>query len=89
MPLFRIDTVYLIVLLKDGASMQLLLVNYLYISSLMNSHLSLSKLKNFKHFSLVNKGEIFIDKKSNNEIIYWAREYLYTFPVIPPVTRKK
>jgi hypothetical protein len=68
-PIYRIGTVSLFVVLKDGSIKNIILKDCLYVPGLMKSLFSWSKLKSVNEYYLEDRGDMLVPKIVTNEVI--------------------
>jgi hypothetical protein len=77
-PVYRIGTVSVFIVLKDGRIKNVMLKDCLYVPGLMKSVFSWSKLKSLNQHYLEDRRDMWVRKIVNNEVILWAKECLCT-----------
>jgi hypothetical protein len=84
-PVYRIGTVSLFVVLKDGSIKNVRLKDCVYVLGLMKSLFSWSKLKSLNQHYLEEFGDMMVYKIVNNELILCAKEcprtQLFNIPI--------
>jgi hypothetical protein len=76
--LFMGLVLFLVYISKDKSIKNVMLKDCLYVSGLMESLFSWSKLKSLNQYYLKDRGDMLVCKIVNNEMILWVKECLCT-----------
>jgi hypothetical protein len=77
-PVYRIGPGNLFVVLNDDSIKNIMLKDYLYVSSHIKSLFSRATLKCLNQYCLEDHKNILVDKNRNDEVILWVKECLHT-----------